>query len=385
MSTRWLLCGGDFCAFNLGFLASPLSATQEIGCCNYGVGASGFGWHSTAREVADKLGKRLDGQMAIVTGANNGVGLETAKTFYELGATVILACRNADRAGAAKKTIEAEARPQEGRALGSLLFIPFDAASLKSVEAFAAKINEMTMPLTVLVCNAGVMGTPFSLTEDGLETQYQVNYLSHHYLTLLLADKLKTSSPTPARVINVSSISHAWVPFPGGCCGPCCSVFCCYGGFDLTGKRFPAQSAGCCGYEPFEDYAYSKASQIIDAAELDRRVFKETNVAVVSLAPGMSVESKITEGSACLRCLGTYTPMFSVFGAIVGKSLPRMASTIIYAALYDDVAGGTHFRNVNKTLPYGPARDPMGLFGAQLWSLSNKVCLSRQLIICDYA
>jgi len=374
MSKRLCLCGGDFCAFNLGFLASPFSACHEIGCCNCGVGASGFGWHSTAREVADKLGKRLDGQMAIVTGANNGVGLETAKVLYELGATVILACRNAKRAEAAKLTIESEAETKQGAALGSLLIIPFDASSLKSVESFAAQVNTLPQPLTLLVCNAGIMGTPFSLTEDGLESQYQVNYLSHHYLTLLLADKLKAASPVPARVINISSISHAWVPFPGGCCGPCCSVLCCYGGFDLSGKRFPAQSDGCCAYEPFEDYAYSKACQVISAAELQRRVFKDTNVVAVSVAPGMSVESKITEGSSCLRCLGNYTPMFSIFGAIVGKSLPRMASTVVYAGLVDNAAGGDHFRNTNKSQPYGPARDPMGLHGAQLWELSNKVC-----------
>ena len=332
MSKRFLLCGGDLCAFQLGLLSSPLSALNEVGCLNHGVGPSGFGWHTEARECAEKLGKRMDGQIAVVTGANNGVGLETSRVLYELGATVVLACRSAERAEAAKKDIEGSAKGIGGN-LGSIVILHLDTASLKSVEALAARINEMSLPLTLLVCNAGVMAGPFSLTEDGLEYQYQVNYLSHHYLTLLLADKLKAAPA--ARVVNVSSISHAWVPFPGGCC----SSVCCFGPFDLSGKRYPAQSDACCAYEPFEDYGYSKAAQVIMTKELSRRLFNGTNVVIVSLEPGMSVDSKIGEASACLSCIFNYTCLPVIMGAIVGKSLPRMASTVIYAAMADGVAG----------------------------------------------
>lgn len=366
MSSRFILCGGDLCAFQLGLLASPLSALHEVGCLNYGIGLSGFGWHTEARDCAERLGKRMDGQIAVVTGANNGVGLETARVLYELGATVVMACRSAERAEAAKKNIIEGSPDGIGGKTGSICILPLDVASLKSVEAFAASINEMHSPLTLLVCNAGVMAGPFSLTEDGLEYQYQVNYLSHYYLTLLLTDKLMAAPA--ARVVNVSSISHGWVPFPGGCC----SSLCCFGPFDLSGKRYPAQSGACCAYEPFEDYAYSKASQIIMTKELDRRLFKDTNVVAVSLEPGMSVESKIGEASACLSCIFNYTCLPFIMGAIVGKSLPRMASTVVYAALADGIAGGDHLRNVNKSSPNGPAKDPMGLLGAQLWTLSNK-------------
>lgn len=77
--SRFLLCGGDFCALNLGLLADPCNVTHEVGCCNRGVGDSGFGYQSTAHEVCATLGKRLDGKLVVVTGANSGVGLETAK------------------------------------------------------------------------------------------------------------------------------------------------------------------------------------------------------------------------------------------------------------------------------------------------------------------
>lgn len=167
----------------------------------------------------------------------------------------------------------------------------------------------------------------------------------------------------------MSSVSHAWVPFPGGCCGSCCSL--CFGGFDLSGRRFPAKSGGCCAYEPFEDYAYSKAAQVIMTSELNRRLVQEgSGVAVVALEPGLSAESGIVNGSGCLRCMVNYTCVGSLMGAILGKTLPQMASTVVYAALGDDVKGGDFLRNVNKARPVGPAGDPA--HGPPLWALSAK-------------
>ena len=169
--SRFCLCGGDFCAFNLGFLANPCNVIPEIGCCN-GKGSSGFGWRSTAHEVCDQLRKRLDGKLVVVTGANTGVGLEVAKAFFEIGATVVLACRNAQRAAGAKKVIEDTAVPLNGPG-GRLILEALDLASLASVEAFGAKVNAMPEPLYALVCNGGIMAPPFALTADGFETQFQ--------------------------------------------------------------------------------------------------------------------------------------------------------------------------------------------------------------------
>ena len=243
-----LLSGHALTFSLLGSQARPGSIIDEMGCCNKGNGASGFGWHSTAREVCVALGKRLDGKLVVVTGSNAGGGLETAKAFYEIGATVVMACRSEARANDAANNIRNKA-VLTGKA-GSIVFQPLDLTSLASVESFAAKVNAMSEPMHALVCNAGIMAGPFALTPDGFERQFQVNYLSHFYLTMLLLDKPKAA---PSRVVSVSSVSHGWVPFPGGCCGGCCGL--CFGSFDLSGARFPAKTGGCCAYEPFEDYS----------------------------------------------------------------------------------------------------------------------------------
>ena len=89
---------------------------------------------------------------------------------------------------------------------GKLVFVQIDLSSLESVKSFANTIMEMTEPLAVLMCNAGIMTTPFTLTGDGFESQFQINYLSHYYLMMLLVEKLK-ANPDGARLVNISSIS----------------------------------------------------------------------------------------------------------------------------------------------------------------------------------
>ena len=115
--------------------------------------------------------------------------------------------------------------PQGG---GTAQFLPLDLASLESTKAFADAVNKMSEPLQVLMCNAGIMTPPFSLTVDGYESQFQCNYLSHYFLTMLLVDRLK-ASPDGARVVNVSSISAA------------ASASLCDGGALLAGRFHPVR------------------------------------------------------------------------------------------------------------------------------------------------
>lgn len=91
--------------------------------------------------------------------------------MYEIGAVVVLACRSATRAAAAKKQIEAtaEASGQPGK----LVIVELDLGSLRSVEAFAGEVSAMPEPLCALICNGGIMAVPFSLTGDDFETQFQ--------------------------------------------------------------------------------------------------------------------------------------------------------------------------------------------------------------------
>ena len=134
-----------------------------------------------------------------MTGANTGIGKETALDFAKRGARVILACRDEQRAMNAARDIIAETGSDK------IVVRIVDLASFESVRAFAKLINETEERLDILVNNAGLAGG-YRVTEDGYESVFQVNYLSHFLLTLLLLKKMKKSAPS--RIVNVSSLSH---------------------------------------------------------------------------------------------------------------------------------------------------------------------------------
>ncbi|MFT7202564.1 MAG: NAD(P)-dependent dehydrogenase (short-subunit alcohol dehydrogenase family), partial [Algoriphagus sp.] len=125
------------------------------------------------------------GKIALVTGANNGLGYETALGFAKLGTKVILACRNHEKAEEAKRGILAKVPTAE------LDILLIDLKNLGSVRRFAEEFKEKYAQLDLLVLNAGIMATPFSKTEDGFESQMAVNYFSHFLLTNLLFPILK--------------------------------------------------------------------------------------------------------------------------------------------------------------------------------------------------
>lgn len=142
----------------------------------------------------------IQGKTVIVTGANTGIGKQTALELARRGGNIILACRDMEKCEAAAKDIRRETLNHcvNARRL--------DLASLKSIREFAAKIIEEEERVHVLVNNAAVMRCPHWTTEDGFEIQLGVNHLGHFLLTNLLLDKLKASAPS--RIINLSSLAH---------------------------------------------------------------------------------------------------------------------------------------------------------------------------------
>ena len=140
---------------------------------------------------------RLDGKTVIITGANTGIGLETAVDLAKRNARVILACRSVERG----ETAAVEVRKRSGN--DNVVFVQLDLASLDSVRKFAAKILEEEPRIDILINNAGVMLPTRTLTQDGFETAFGVNHLGHFLLTNLLLDCIK-EAPS-ARIINVSS------------------------------------------------------------------------------------------------------------------------------------------------------------------------------------
>jgi len=136
---------------------------------------------------------------AIVTGANTGLGFETAKGLAKAGYTVIMACRNLENAAAAIKKIKRKVPDAH------LEFIHLDLIDRESIRTFAERFDSLFGHLDLLVNNAGVMGPPYTMTPNGLELQLDANHMGHFYLTSLLMDKLDQDFET--RVVNVSSIA----------------------------------------------------------------------------------------------------------------------------------------------------------------------------------
>ena len=149
----------------------------------------------TTGEIPD-----LTGRAAVVTGANGGLGLETARALAVSGAHVVMAARNQDKAVAA----EANIRASHPKAL--LEVVPLDLGSLKSVRAAADRILAGHDRVDILVNNAGLMAIPERRTEDGFEMQFGVNHLGHFALTALLLPALLRADA--ARVVSVTSTAH---------------------------------------------------------------------------------------------------------------------------------------------------------------------------------
>jgi NAD(P)-dependent dehydrogenase (short-subunit alcohol dehydrogenase family) len=214
-----------------------------------------------------------DGKLAIVTGANSGLGFRTARGLAQAGATVVLACRDVYRAEDAKRRILAEAprAKVETRTL--------DLASLGSTRKFADDFVAEGRLLDLLINNAAVMATPRrQTTADGFELQFGVNYLGHFALTGLLLPALMSAKA--ARIVTVASIAHkrGAISFD-----------------DLNLER---------SYRPWKAYSQSKLANLMFALELDRRL-KQAGAPVMSVAahPGVSRTSLVANSDPGRRSL----------------------------------------------------------------------------------
>ncbi|KAM3625973.1 uncharacterized protein V6R79_020689 [Siganus canaliculatus] len=143
---------------------------------------------------------RLDGKTVLITGANTGIGKETALDMANRGARVILACRDMTKAHMAADEI----RRKSGN--GNVVVKKLDLGSLQSVRDLAKEVNQKEARLDILINNAGIMMCPKWATEDGFEMQFGTNHLGHFLLTNSLLDLLKKSAPS--RVVIVSSLAH---------------------------------------------------------------------------------------------------------------------------------------------------------------------------------
>ncbi|XP_064613179.1 dehydrogenase/reductase SDR family member on chromosome X-like [Liolophura sinensis] len=207
-------------------------------------------------------------RVAVVTGANQGLGLETAKQLACLGCKVVLGCRSEERALKAIEDIKT-ACAADGITEPDLRFIPLDLSNLQSVHDFCVKFKDTGLPLHILICNAAVFGIPQSFTADGYETHFQVNYLSHLLMTLLLLPVLMDSGPD-CRIVNVSAKLHLFASLEMD---------------NIHGEK----AYGRVGF-----YSKSKLYQIMSMYALQRRI-TNSHVTISSLHPGV-IETNIQQG-----------------------------------------------------------------------------------------
>lgn len=149
----------------------------------------------TTKDIPD-----LSGKVAVVTGANSGLGLESSRALAAAGAHVVMGARDPGRAAAA----EADIRRNQPDA--SLEVVQLDLASLTSIEEAARGIASAHQKVDILMNNAGLMATPESRTEDGFEMQFGVNHLGHYALTARLVPALLSAEA--GRVVTVTSTAH---------------------------------------------------------------------------------------------------------------------------------------------------------------------------------
>jgi NAD(P)-dependent dehydrogenase (short-subunit alcohol dehydrogenase family) len=246
------------------------------------------------------------GKLAVVTGANRGLGLEIAAALAGAGAHVVIAVRDPAKAAAALKQIAGQT---PGAKVEAMIL---DQADLSSIRRFSEEFHNRFDRLDLLVNNASAILVRQSKTSDGFESHIGVNHLGSFALTGLLLDRLIA---TPgARIVNTSSTAHRLVK-----------------GIDLDDLQF-----GRTPYKPMEAYGRSKLAALLFTAELDRRLEKAGfDTRAVAAHPGYS-NTNPGKGGFLMRLATSIFAQPAAMGA-----LPQL-----YAATANDVAGGDY---------YGPA------------------------------
>ncbi|XP_009757987.1 short-chain dehydrogenase TIC 32, chloroplastic-like [Nicotiana sylvestris] len=270
-------------------------------------GASGFSANSTAEEVT--YGIDASALTAIVTGASSGIGAETARVLALRGVHVIMGVRNIS---AGKQVKEAIIRDVPEAKIDAM---ELDLSSLASVRNFASNYNSLGLPLNLLINNAGIMATPFTLSKDKIELQFATNHVGHFLLTNLLLETMKRTvnqSRKEGRIVNVSSRRHKFSYHEGI-------------RFDKINDQL--------GYNGLSAYGQSKLANVLHANELARRL-KEGGVEITanSLHPGAIATDLFRQHSII-------SGVVNILGKHVMKNVQQGAATTCYVALHPDVKG----------------------------------------------
>ncbi|KAJ1952146.1 Retinol dehydrogenase 14 [Linderina pennispora] len=277
-------------------------------------------------------------KVAIVTGANSGIGFVTANALARAGYQTILACRNPGLAQEALDTL----KRQTG--LENFEVMQLDLASLESVDKFVKQFKAKYETLDILVNNAGVMMCPYSQTKDGTEMQFGTNHIGHFALTTQLLDSLKAAKGG-ARIVNVASLAS----------------------YMTTGIDYSAIEDKE-SYDRNNNYAMAKLANVTFSNALARKL-QGTNVTVNSLHPG-SIKTNLT------RHVGTGAIMDTIFNTVLIDAQAG-ALTSIYLALSPDVEGasGKYYSRCEATNPHPKALDEAEQ--DRLWKYSENLVAKK--------
>lgn len=245
-----------------------------------------------------------EGRVALITGANIGIGFETALALYEKGAHVVLACRDINKANEAAEKIK------QAPGTGSVEVLQLDLSDLDNVKQAAENFKLKHQRLDLLINNAGVMVPPASKTAQGFELQFGTNVLGHYAFTAYLYDVVKA---TPnSRIVTVSSLVYR------------------LGNVDYTNLKLEKD------YDPNREYAQSKLANLLFTLELQRRIDAE-NTPVLSTAshPGITHTNLARNISQ-----EQFDSMVEVYGELMEPW--QGALPTLYAAVNEDVKGGDY-------------------------------------------
>ena len=288
-----------------------------------------MGW--TTNDIPD-----LSGRTMVVTGANSGLGAETARALAQAGAEVVLACRDVAKG-------ESVAADLGDRATVRRL----DLADLSSIRAFADEVRAEHERIDVLVNNAGVMAVPLRRTADGFEMQIGTNHFGHFALTGLLLDRITD------RVVTVSSTMHR------------------IGSIDLDDINWERRR-----YERWLAYGQSKLANLLFAYELQRRLTAAgSSVRSLAAHPGYS------STNLQYRSESWHGKIVELVTPIIGQSPQQGALPTLYAATSPDAEPGGYYgpdsffemrgrpKRVQST-----ARSRDEILARRLWELSERLC-----------
>lgn len=275
-------------------------------------------------------GVDLRGKVALITGANTGIGRVTARELARMGAEVYVAGRSAQRTEPVLTALRRETA-------GTLHFIELELGDLDSVRRAAQAFLSTGKPLHLLINNAGIAGQR-GRTTSGFELAFGINHVGHFLLTLLLVPRLIASAP--ARVVTVASRAHKRI-----------------GGLDLDVVQETTPT-----WLAVREYQASKLANVLFSAELARKL-AGTGVTTYALHPGVIKSDIWRHVPAPLRALLRLRPMLDVEAG---------AQTTLYCATAPELAteSGLYYSDCARLAPSAAAQDAE--LAAELWARSER-------------